>query len=411
MKIQKKVIIIVGAYSTGQYLAPNFIARGYPCVHIQPGKVINPYFYSSYKPDNFIKNIVWDENDNEVLKQLSEFQVNIIIPGSEMAVLLADRLSEKLGLYTTNEPNLSEARRNKFLMQEALKSAGLSHIKHFKASNVKNIQAWIKQEDIGYPVVIKPLASCGTDGVAICHNDLEIESAFAVVHNGVNAFGNLNVEVLAQQFLKGEEYVVNTVSYDGNHFVTDIIKVNKTLIDNSPVYDYAELLSPKENLEIYINLSTYIKLVLDALGIKFGPGHSEIMLINDKTPVLIETAARPIGGIDPSAYVEALGYNQMSVTVDAYLNPKSFHKILITEEMTLRNYLICVFCISPFCGLIKNTPVIDKILKLKAFHSLTLQDSGELKKTHTLLDCPGYINLISENKAELFDDYKKIRVS
>lgn len=44
MNFQNTVIVIVGAYSTGQYLAPAFISRGYQCIHVQPGETINPYF-------------------------------------------------------------------------------------------------------------------------------------------------------------------------------------------------------------------------------------------------------------------------------------------------------------------------------------------------------------------------------
>lgn len=409
MRVQKEVIVIVGGYSTGQYLAPNFVARGYQCVHVQPGANLIPYFLSSYRADCFIKNIIWDDNDDEVLKELLKFKVKIIIPGCEAAVLLADRLSDRMGLFTTNEPSLSAARRDKYLMQEALKKAGLAHIKHYKSNDLGSIMQWIEESKLAYPVVIKPVASGGTDGVSICHNAQEVKKAFANVYGTQNYLGLTNTEVLAQEFLYGSEYVVNTVSYDGQHFVTDVLKVHKRLIDNSPAYDYAELLSPVDNQDVYARLTAYIRPALDALGIKFGPAHSEIMMGDHTGPTLIETAARVIGGIDPSAYTEALGYNQISVTVEAYVNPNGFSKILITEGMQLVKYLICVFLISPFKGMIENTPDVREILDLKFFHSLTLQDSGELKKTSNLIDCPGFVNLLSKNKQDLRQDYTHCR--
>lgn len=244
MKYQKKVIVIVGAYSTGKYLAPNFIARGYQCIHIQPGENLNAYFLDSFVATDFITNIIWQNDDEAVLEALSPYEVKIVLPGCEVAVPLADRLSAKLSLPTTNKIELSDARRNKYLMQEALKSADLSSIKQIKTSDLGALFSWIQQEKIQFPIVVKPIASAGTDQVFICHDQRSVDHAFHKIINTQNYLGLHNHEVLAQTFLKGHEYVVNTVSYDGKHYVTDILRVHKKIIDQAPVYDYAELLSP-----------------------------------------------------------------------------------------------------------------------------------------------------------------------
>lgn len=196
MNANNKIIVIVGAYSTGQYLAPAFISRGYQCVHIQPGKIINPYFLDSFRQGDFIKNLAWDGDDEQIIQELAEFDVKAIIPGSEIAVLLADSLSQKLSIPTTNDPKLSIARRNKYEMQRALERAGINSIPVFKTNRSEAIFSWLKTQCIKYPVVLKPLSSAGTDGVSICQNQEDVQVAFNQLIGTVNALGRIMMSCL-----------------------------------------------------------------------------------------------------------------------------------------------------------------------------------------------------------------------
>lgn len=410
MNVNSKIVVIVGAYSTGRFLAPAFISRGYQCVHIHPGKMINSYLLESFRQRDFIKNLAWDGDDEQIIQELAEFEVKAIIPGSEIAVLLADSLSQKLSLPTTNDPKLSIARRNKYEMQRALERSGIDSIPVLKTSKSAAIFSWLQTESVKYPIVLKPLDSGGTDGVSICQNKKDVQIAFNQLIGTVNALGGNNDELLVQPYLHGTEYVVNTVSNNGSHYVTDMIRVNKININGSPVYDYAELLSPVEHEELYEILADYVNKVLDALGIKFGAGHSEVMLVNDTTPVLIETAARPIGGIDLSAYTEALGYNHISMVADSYLNPESFHKILRPEhKLPLCKRLLCTFMISPTNGVICKQPDLVPIKCLPYFHSAFMKTEGILEKTSNLINCPGFINLLGASRDDLLKQHQKIR--
>lgn len=407
MKYQHKAIVIVGAYSTGAFYAPNFIARGYQCVHIHPGADIGEFFLASHRPQDFVKDITWDGDDEAVIQALAPFTVLHILAGSEAGVLLADRLNEHYALPSRNDFALTQARRNKYSMQEALRAAGLAAIDHIKSSDLSEVFRWMGDKPRAYPIVVKPVDSAGTDNVFICEDAAAVETAFLKVRGTKNIFSKPNEEVLVQEYVKGCEYVVNTVSHAGRHHVTDIIKVHKQIIDGSPVYDFAQLLSPDEHPDVFRKLTAYIKLALTALGIKHGPGHSELIMAEGGQPVLIETAARPIGGIDPSAYTEALGYNQISATVEAYINPEAFFNLV--NPMMLRKRLMCLFLISPIAGSIRHKADVSSIEQLASFHSVVVQDAGWLDKTSSLVNCPGFVNLVSDDVDTLLNDYKRIR--
>ncbi len=407
MKFQNKAILIVGAYSTGAFYAPNFTARGYPCIHLHPYPDVGAFFLSSFRPQDFVKDLTWRDDLAALRAELQDYDVQHILPGSEAGVQLADQLNEAFGLPTANDFALSAARRNKYRMQEALQAAGLPSIAHFKSDRLGDIFDWMTRCRIPYPIVLKPLESAGTDNVFICEDAAAARRAFGTILHSDNLFHMRNREVLAQAYVKGDEYVVNTVSHAGRHHVTEVIQVHKRRIHNAPVYDCACLLDPAEHPDVFDKLRAHIPLVLDALGIRHGPGHSELMMDGDGPPVLIETAARPIGGIDPSAYTRALGYNHMSATVEAYVNPERFRRLI--EPPALRRRLLCVFLISPLRGEIRRRPDLRRIRALGTFHSLVLQDSGLLEETRSLVNCPGYVTLVGDDMAALMDDYAQVR--
>ena len=63
-------------------------------------------------------------------------------------------------------------------------------------------------EKIGYPVIAKPVASSGSDGVAKCSDENELMLAVSKVCSGINTSGKANNTCLIQEFLEGTEFVV-----------------------------------------------------------------------------------------------------------------------------------------------------------------------------------------------------------
>jgi len=68
--------------------------------------------------------------------------------------------------------------------------------------------------------------------------------------------------------------------------------------------------------EVQDLLVPYVKLCLDALGIREGPSHSEVMMTRDG-PCLVETGARMQGLIGPKVIELATGVGTHKLWVDA----------------------------------------------------------------------------------------------
>lgn len=422
MIFKKNIVLVVDAYSTGSLIAPSFISRGLECVHIRTTSEVNSFFEPSFRAADFIEDIIYN-TDVELCEALSEYSVQCVLAGCELGVELAAHLAELYDISRRNNPDHAIRWRDKYEMHEALSRAGVRSIKHFKSDSLEKILLWVKQNEIS-PVVLKPIKSAGSDNIHICDNALEIERAFQVIKSSQNIFLEKNEEVLVQQYLENSdfktervfsklkgvdiEYCVNTVSVDGLHYVSEIIRVYRTRIGASPVHDYNQLMCPVGDADIYIRLSRYICSVLNALGIAQGVGHSEVMVVDDH-PVLLETAARMPGGIDLSAYTRALGHNQLSLWIDSLINPQAFLEYRQQSRGKLNFHSSCVFLIARQAGTIQRIPDITSWKAIPGVHSVKLQDEGVLRKTISLQNSPGHVFILRGDRAAVQESIKLLR--
>ena len=118
----------------------------------------------------------------------------------------------------TNGSSGTEARRNKYLMGEAVRAAGVRAVMQRRASTWAEIEAFLTEwQPSPYNVIVKPMESAGSDDVTLCHSEAAVKAAFGNIMGKVNSLGCVNEGVLVQEYLQGTEYVVDTVSLAGAH--------------------------------------------------------------------------------------------------------------------------------------------------------------------------------------------------
>lgn len=208
--------IIVDGYSTGSGFAREFLKYNILCVHVQTQLNIPKVYSHTYNSADYEANYIFNDNLNFIAQQLKRYQPEFVIAGAECGVEFADILSEYLEL-PGNDTQLSPCRRNKYLMQERVKSKGLKSIPSFEATTLKDAINWAIEQN-SWPLVVKPLASAGGEGVKVCYNLAEIKAAYHdIMSTKINMLGFENIAVILQYYIQGHEYVVNTVSYAGKH--------------------------------------------------------------------------------------------------------------------------------------------------------------------------------------------------
>jgi biotin carboxylase len=143
----------------------------------------------------------------------------------------------------------------------------------------------------------------------------------------VNGLGLMNNEVLVQEYLDGQEYVVDMVSRDGVHKVVALWECDKRAVNGAHfvLHGYIPTVISSEHHD---QLVAYQKKVLTALGILNGPSHGELKWCHGE-PVLVEVGARCHGGegtwVDVANNV--YGYNQVSAAATVYLDCQEFDQL------------------------------------------------------------------------------------
>ncbi|NDZ78904.1 ATP-grasp domain-containing protein [Streptomyces sp. SID10853] len=401
----RPVVAIVDGYSTGSHLAPLFADRGYDCVHVQSTPRLPELYTSTYRPGDFTHEVVHAGDARATASALRAYAPTAVLPGAESGVELADQISESLGLLT-NGTALTEARRNKFRMIETVKAAGLPAADQVLATDLETLLTWYG--DVPRTVVLKPVNSALNDGVSFCTSREEVIAAFNALLGTDSAFGLNNRAVVAQEYLVGAEYYVNSVSRDGKHYVCDVWKTQHLQVNGVRDLLGGSQLMTRRGPEQDV-LVAYAFGVLDALGISNGPAHTELKL-TPQGPRLVETGARVCGAQLPLLTRAALGSSQLEWTVLAYTDADAFHT-RAEQDYVVDQHAICVNMIAPKEGKLSGLPRMDEVRALESFHDVLLKvaPGGLIKQTRNDLTYPMLVHLLHPSEGVTVRDYMTAR--
>jgi hypothetical protein len=151
-------------------------------------------------------------------------------------------------------------------------------------------------------------------------------------------------------------------------------------------------------------MQSYIFRVLDALDIRFGPAHCELMWV-DGEPVLIEAAARLSVGINSLLSGLCGGINQLDETANAILDPDLFLATL-NDLPSLQRHAANLFLMPQRQGRLIRLNGIDEIRHLPTLHlmSVSAQHGDIIGRVASL------VTLVGEDIQSIERDINAIRV-
>lgn len=396
------ICAIVDAYGAGRLLPAALRVRGVEFVHVRSQF---PDTRLAYRPEDFTVDIQHTGDVVATAATLRELGVSEVVATAESGVLLADQLAAVLGV-PGNAIDRSMARRDKFAMQEAVRAAGLPTARNFRSASVNETVEWVQRQR-SWPVVLKPVLSAGTDNVIICHSIDDVVAAHNAIMTSEDRYGRRNEVVLAQEYLEGAEHYVNTVSRDGAHRVVEVWRYHKRVIDGRSVYDYEDLLALDDPGAQ--DVVSYVRAVLDALGIANGAAHTEVML-TDRGPFLIESGARLGGGQVPDLLSRCVGSDQVATLAFSIADPESF----VAEAEApyqVKSLLRCVNLIAHSTGTMPSADRWEQVKELSSFASLLENHPAGTRLTRTvdMATCPGTVYFSTDDPSLLDDDYRRLR--
>jgi biotin carboxylase len=288
-------------------------------------------------------------------------------------------------------------------MAEAVSHYGLRTPLQFCAGRAEQLLEWARRHD-RWPVVVKPPHSMSSEGVYLCGSEAEIAKAFAKLSGKVNKLGLVNETLMVQEFLKGPEYVVDTVSCAGQHRLIALWQYTKPTPRPGLIgsFETKELLDHEGDLAR--RLFEYAAGVLDALEIRYGPGHCEIVLVEGE-PHLVELGARTHGGeLAHTTCRAATGLSQIDATVESYLAPERFLGRRMRPRATARSALMIL--LKPgLNGTLRAFKNLSEIRRLPSFHGLHIDARLGQPPPRFL----GLVVLLHRERAIIRQDLRRIR--
>jgi biotin carboxylase len=184
----------------------------------------------------------------------------------------------------THSPRTVGWVQDKHAMRARLRAAGLEDTPAALVTDRARLHAFAAEH--GLPLVVKPNGGVASVGVSVARTPADLDACFAKAVAEHGAFSSPGV--LAERFFEGRQFSIEGFSEDGEHvFVAIARKYSDPVTFSELGHVLPAPLSPAEEKVI----QHYAGEILDALGVRFGPTHTEFVL-TPEGPRIIETHLR-----------------------------------------------------------------------------------------------------------------------
>jgi biotin carboxylase len=287
----------------------------------------------------------------------------------------------------------------------------------FRSGDLQKLLKWARDRN-EWPVVAKPTGSSGSDGVFFCQSEQDLSAAHEEIIGKLNPNGAVNNDIALQEFLAGDEYIVDTVSFKGKHLAVACWVYNK--VRGLP-WNPTAILSTQNKLlppagEKQDELISYVFRVLDAVGIQYGACHTEVMFTK-RGPILVEVNNRMHGLQGPHLIELATGTSKATYLADALVGGGDLFNELYVPPPERYLYPVQKQCvqlvlISPMEGYLRK-PIQDVIhdMQLSSVVEVcpAIQKGGYLCKTCDLPTSAGGVLMVHESFQVIESDIARIR--
>lgn len=400
----QRYAVVVDPLSTGQEYPAAFRSAGIEPVAVLSSAEPVPAFRASWHPENFQHIHAFAGDLPALAEEVRGYDPLCVIPGSEPGVDLAEALVPLVLTGSGNVAELAAARRDKWAMAQALRRAGVAHLRQVCSDDPEEIDRWLRDTGLaGTRLVLKPPRSCATDNVHIASPGEDWRPLFDQIYGRSNLLEERNDAVLVQEFAEGTEYLVDTYSAGGRHGLIDVCRYTKSQRgDRLGIYDLVDFLPP-DHPDIAA-MWPYAQQVLDALGVRNGCAHTEVILTSDG-PRFVEIGARPAGGGHQMITKLATGTNQILRQV-AHLAGGEF-----SDSYQLIQHVCSVVISAPRGGVWRNAEIFADVGSLATYHTEHFYyGTGDVvPPAGALFDMVGWVVLASTDAEAVDADYRRIK--
>ena len=215
--------------------------------------------------------------------------LDAVLAVDDQGLVVAAAASARLGL-THNPIEAVAATRDKAALRARLGAGAVAQPDYRVVAPGQSVAAAAGQ--IGYPCVVKPVSRSGSQGVIRVDDDGQASA----VGERVRAIVGPGEPVLVEGFVAGAEVAVEALLVGGVLEVLAIFDKPDPL--DGPFFEETIYVTPsRQPAPILASLAATVTAAAAAVGLREGPVHAELRVGADGRPVVIEVAARSIGGL------------------------------------------------------------------------------------------------------------------
>lgn len=183
----------------------------------------------------------------------------------------------------------AERFRDKGVMKAALRAAGVPCARFARLRSAADARKFIAE--VGFPIVLKPPAGAGCRGTYMVNDTAGLAAALAESRPSATR------EVLAEEFITGEEFSFDTIVLDGRVVFNNILRYLPGPLDVTR-NEWVQwcVLAPREIAGPEFDAIRKVGVAaVAALGLRTGMTHMEWFRRKDGSAVVSEVGARPPG--------------------------------------------------------------------------------------------------------------------
>jgi biotin carboxylase len=238
-----------------------------------------------FKEADYVINLPLNEVD-KILAALADMKVvlrGVVSFASDAGVPLAGEIRERFSLPGARKEICCRLT-NKAVQRRLWAQHGVPGP---RVKVVETTQAALAAIDsFGFPLIIKPADSSGSRGVSKLESPQDdladaVARAFQFSRSG---------QVLLEDYMQGTEFTVETFSVRGMHYVLAVTEKKK--VEGTRGTVARELATPQRSPGVIDRISSAVVSAFTALGYEDGPGHAEVILMNNGSVGLVEVAGR-----------------------------------------------------------------------------------------------------------------------
>lgn len=437
-------IAVVDGFGGGRRLARELRDRGAQCIHVKSRPALEANLEATFHPEDYALDLGYDHDAGRLATRLANLGVAWILAGHESGVRTAETLTELAGL-PGNTPEPADARRHKQAMALRLHEAGLDAPEGTTVTSAEEAVAWFtavggdtggsagadsgldsgpdtgadtspdSSPDTGADsgtagVVVKPVDGGGADRVRFCTSAAQVHAAVTAILGSALMFGTADRAVMVQEALVGPEYAVDTVSVDGVHLIAETWCPTKRRTPlGAPLFDFEEPADARSAEAEAVH--GYVLRALDALGVRHGAAHSEVVL-TARGPVLTGLATRLGGAVLPGVAEKFLGHSHISLLADSIVRPRDTLQRAGRAPESWPEPYRHVWLLNQRAGTVRPSArwaAALEALPTAIAVTATAEAGVALPVTQDMATSPGFVALSAADPALIERDYRTIR--